>query len=136
MGEAQTLYLIAKGVVKMKKKAVVLSIVALSFLVFNSSGQAWFFGGKKPESLKMTGTVAAVDLRKSLIAVTAKEGYTRTFLTGKDTKFVKKGGTINLAELKNGDRVKVEYWIKKQEHRARLVSVEESPKSAAPKNNK
>ena len=116
-------------------------LLVISFLVAAEASAFFPFPGKKsPESAQASGKVTNIDLRKSLVSVTLGDGTSSTFIVEDKTSFSKKGKKISIADLKKGDLVRIEYFVKKGQNRAHAINVSElatsKPKPVTPKKKK
>lgn len=126
----------------MKKFTVFLvALLATSSLVAAEASAFFPFPDKKsPDSAQSSGKVTNIDLRKSLVTVTLSDGTASTFMVEDKTSFSKKGKKIGISDLKKGDLVRIDYFVKKGQNRAHAINVSElatsKPKPVTPKKKK
>jgi hypothetical protein len=141
MGGSKPISLTKKGNQKMRKLVTPFILVCAMLLSATPEAHALFgFGNKKQETTQLSGTVTNIDLRKSIITVTSKDGTTSTVMVEDKTTFTKKGKRLGLFDLKKGDSVRIDYFVKKGQNRAHAVKVDEivtsKPKPATPTQKK
>ncbi len=121
-------------------KKLVALFMFIAFFTVTPEANAFLMGKKRVALPRVSGTVTSVDLRKSLVTVTSKDGVSSTLMIEDKTIFVKKGKKISLSDLKKGDPVSIDYLVGKGQKRAHAVNVSElansKPKLATPKRKK
>lgn len=126
----------------MKKFTVFLvALLATTSLVAAEANAFFPFPDKKnPDSSQVLGKVTNIDLRKSLITVTLNDGTSSTFMIEDKTSLSKKEKKLGISDLKKGDLVRIDYFVKKGQNRAHAINVSElatsKPKSVTPKKKK
>ena len=109
----------------MRKLTVFVICMAIAVLSVSSEANAFLMGKKNVDFTRTQGTITNIDLRKSLVTVALNDGTNSTFMIEDKTSFEKKGNKIGLSDLKKGDLVKVDYFVKKGQNRAHAINVDE-----------
>jgi hypothetical protein len=130
-----------RGGVNMRKLGVFVFILSMALFLSAPEASSFLFEKNKVSSLQLWGNVTNIDLRKSLITVTLNDGRSSTLLVESKTTFFKKNKKIGLSDLKKGDIVRIDYFVRKDQGRAQVVNVisetaKPKSKAASPKKKK